>query len=180
MIITIAGCVSVACFNETKNVLPDSRFHLSSLVEEAAMVEINQILASMVKTIQSRRFPADSEIASTLGLDLSRATVTTTKSGVVSILGAHLPASTIEVGVVGASTPRKTLDFVFLDSAIPVGPYIAERLGAGQHIEQSEHSNGLTIAFSIDGIDCGITASARDGVIETLFCAVQSAPASSK
>jgi hypothetical protein len=72
------------------------------------------------------------------------------------------------------------LDFVFLDSAIPVGPYINAPLGAGQHIEQSEHGKGLTIAFSIDGFDCGITASGRDGVVETLFCAAKSMPANAR
>jgi hypothetical protein len=96
------------------------------------MVEINQILADMVTAIQSRQFPAGSEIASALGLDLSAATITTTQSGVVSILGARLPGSTTEIGVVGASAPRKALDFVFLDPAIPVGPYVDVPLGAGQ------------------------------------------------
>jgi len=144
------------------------------------MTQIDQILAGMVTAIQSRQFPAGSEIASALGLDLSKATITTTQSGVVSILGARLAASTAEVGVVGASTPRRTLDFVFLDSVIPVGPYINAPLGAGQHIEPSVHGEGLTIAFSIDGLDCGITASARDGVVETLFCAAKSEHASSR
>jgi hypothetical protein len=101
------------------------------------MIEINQILAGMVTAIQSRQFPASSEIASALGLDLSGAKITTTQGGVVSILGARLPASTTEIGLVGASTPRKTLDLVFLGPAIPVGPYIDAPLGAGQHIEPS-------------------------------------------
>lgn len=144
------------------------------------MIEINQILAGMVTAIQSRQFPEGSEIASALALDLSKATITTTQNGIVSIQGAHLPASTAEIGLVGASTPRRTLDFVFLNLAIPVGPYIDAPLGAGQHIEPSEHGGGLTIAFSIDGFDCGITASARDGVVETLFCAARSAPTSPK
>jgi hypothetical protein len=139
------------------------------------MVDINQILAGMVTAIQSRQFPEGSEIASALGLDLSGAKITTTQGGVVSILGARLPASTTEIGLVGASTPRKTLDLVFLGPAIPVGPYIEAPLGAGQHIEPSVHGKGLTIAFSVDGFDCGITASARDGEVETLFCAAQSA-----
>jgi hypothetical protein len=144
------------------------------------VVDINQILAGMVAAIQDRQFPVGSEIASALALDLSGATITTTQSGLVSIIGARLPASTTEIGVVGASTPRKTLDFVFLDSTVPVGPYIEARLGAGQHIQPSKHGNGLTIGFSIDGFDCGITASAPDGVVETLFCAAQSAPANPK
>ena len=141
------------------------------------MVDINQILAGMVIAIQGPLFPAGSEIASALGLDLSKATITTTQNGIVSILGARLAASTTEVGVVGASTPRKTLDFVFVDSAIPVGPYIDAPLGAGQHVEPSKNGPGLTVAFGIDGFDCGVTASARDGVIETLFCAGRSTPA---
>ncbi len=138
------------------------------------MIEINQILAGMVTAIQSPQFPASSEISSALGLDLSGAAITTTKSGIVSILGVRLPESTMEIGVVGASAPRKTLDFVFLKPAIPVSPCIRAPLGLDQHIEPSKHGAGLTIAFTIDGINCGITASAPEGVIETLFCAAQS------
>jgi hypothetical protein len=156
----------------------DLRSHRSCLIDEVTMVEISRILAGMATAIQSQKFPAGSEIASALELDLSGASITTTQNGLVSILGAHLPASTTEIGVVGASTPRKTLDFVFLRSAIPVGPYIDAPLGAGQHVQPSKHGNGLTIAFSIDGFDCGITASSPDGVVETLFCAAD--PASAK
>ena len=61
------------------------------------MVEISRILAGMVTAIQSQKFPAGSEIASALELDLSGATITTTHNGLVSILGAHLPASTTEI-----------------------------------------------------------------------------------
>jgi hypothetical protein len=148
------------------------------ITQATVIIDIDQILAGMVAAIRSSDFPNRSEIASELGLDLSEATVTTTQSGIVSIIGARLPASTAEIGVVGASTPRKTLDFAFLDSTIPVCPYIEARLGAGQHIQPSKHGKGLTIRFSIDGFDCGITASAPDGVVETLFCAAQPAPAS--
>jgi hypothetical protein len=86
------------------------------------MIEINQILAGMVTAIQSPQFPASSEISSALGLDLSGAAITTTQSGIVSILGGRLPESTMEIGVVGASAPRKTLDFVFLKPAIVALP----------------------------------------------------------
>jgi hypothetical protein len=78
------------------------------------MIDINKILAGMVTAIQSKQFPASSEISSALGLDLSGAAIRTTQNGIVSILGARLPESTTEIGVVGASTPRRTLDFVFL------------------------------------------------------------------
>jgi hypothetical protein len=103
------------------------------------MIEINQVLAGMVTAIQSKQFPAGSEISSALGLDLSGATITTTQSGIVSILGARLPESTTEIGVVGASTPQRTLDFVFLKPAIPVSPCIRAPLGLDQHIEPSKH-----------------------------------------
>jgi hypothetical protein len=138
------------------------------------MIQINQILAGMVAAVRSPQFPASSEISSALGIDLSGATTTTTQSGIVSILGARLPESTMEIGIVGASAPRKTLDFVFLKPAIPVGPCIDAPLGVDQHIEPSKHGAGLTIAFTIDGVSSGITASAPEGVIETLFCAAQS------
>jgi hypothetical protein len=144
------------------------------LTNEVTAVEINQILAGMVAAIRSPRFPASSEISSALGINLSGATTMTTQSRFVSILGARLPESTMEIGIVGASAPRRTLDFVFLKPAIPVGPCIDAPLGADQHIEPSKHGSGLTIALTIDGVSCGITASAPEGVIETLFCAAQS------
>lgn len=172
MIITIAGCAFATHSFETGSVLLASRFPHSCRTNEVAMVEINEILARMVTAIQSDEFPAGAAIASDLGLDLSRATITT-NTGVVAIIGATLAASTGEVGVMGASVPRRTLDFVFLGSAIPVAPYIDTPAGVDQRVEQSMHDKGLTISFRIDGFDCGITASARDGDIETLFCAAQ-------
>ena len=106
------------------------------------MMQINQILAGMVTTIFKPPIPCGFGDCLRIGLDLSKATITTTQNGIVSILGARLAASTAEVGVVGASTPRRTLDFVFLDSTIPVGPYVDTPLGAGQHIEPSVHGTG--------------------------------------
>jgi len=137
------------------------------------MIDITQILTEMVAAIQSDDFPSGSEIASVLGLDLSAATITVTDGGAVAITGARLPAQpTAEIGVAGFSKPRKTLDFVFFNSDIPVAPYVEAATGGGDHrIEPSTHGNGLTIAFRLNGIDCGITASGPDGLIETLFCA---------
>ena len=139
------------------------------------MIDLNQILASMTAAIQSSEFPNSSEIAGAPGLDLSTATITTTRSGVLAIVGARLPAlSNAEVGVVGASTPRKGLDWVFFNSTIPVGPYLEAAAGDGRRVERSKHGQGLTIAFEIDEFDCGMTASAPDGVVQTLFCAARS------
>jgi hypothetical protein len=140
------------------------------------MIDVHQILARMVTAIQSRNFPDSSEIASALTLDLSKATITTTKGGVIAIVGARLPTlSTAGVGVVAGSMPHRTLDLVLSDSAIPVGPYFEAATTDNQRIEPSKHGKGLTIAFGIDGFDCGLTASAPDGVIETLFCAAKPA-----
>jgi hypothetical protein len=136
------------------------------------MIDVYKILAEMVAAIQSRNFPNSSEIASALGLDPSQATITATKGGVIAITGARLPAlSTADVGVVAGSTSHRTLDLVFSDSTIPVGPYFEASTRDNQRIEPSKHGKGLTIISGIDGFDCGLTASAPDGVVETLFCA---------
>jgi hypothetical protein len=137
------------------------------------MIDIRNILAGMATAIQSRNFPNVTEIASALGLDLSGATITTTKGAVVAITGARLPVLTGEIGVAAGSTPHKTLDFVFFKSTIPVGPYFEAATRDNQRVDPSKHGEGLTIAFRIDGLDCGLTASAPDGVIETLFCAAK-------
>lgn len=145
------------------------------------MIDAHKILAEMVAAIQSRNFPNSSQIASALGLDLSKATITTTKGGVIAITGARLPAlSTADVGVVASSTPYRTLDLAFSDSTIPVGSYFEAATRDNQRIEPSKHGKGLAITSEIDGFDCGLTASAPDGVVETLFCAARSAPASTK
>jgi hypothetical protein len=136
------------------------------------MIDINQIFAGMVSAIQSSDFPDWSKIASILGLDLSEATITATDGGAVAIVGARLPAQpAVEVGVAGLSKPRKTLDFVFFNSGIPLAPYVEAVLGSDQRVEPSTHGKGLTIAFRMGDFNCGITASAPDGVVETLFCA---------
>jgi hypothetical protein len=138
----------------------------------ANMIDLNQILAGMAAAIQSSDFPNASEMAASLGLDLSTATVTVTRSGAIAIIGARFPAlPTAEVEVAGAARPRKTLDLAFFNSAIPVGPYVEAAARGEQRIERSKHGEGLAILFTVDGFDCGMTASGRDGVVETLFCA---------
>jgi hypothetical protein len=140
------------------------------------MIDLNQILAGMVSAIRSSDFPNSSEIASALRLDLSTATITTAGDGAMAIMGARLlTLSTAEIGLACASTPRKRLDCVFSNSSIPVGPYVEMAARDGRRVARSKRSKGLTIAFRIDGFDCGITASAPNGVAGTLFCAAQSA-----
>jgi hypothetical protein len=140
------------------------------------MIDLNQILAGMAFAIRSNDFPNSSDVASALRLDLSTATITTTGDGAMAIMGARLlTLSTAEIGLAGASTPRKRLDCVFFNSSIPVGPYVEMAVRDGRGIERSKRRKGLTITFRIDGFDCGITASAPNGVVETLFCAAQSA-----
>ncbi len=104
-----------------------------------------------------------------LGLNLSTATVTKTNAGVVAINGALLGGS--KVGVVGVPAPRRTLDLVFFEPSVPVGPYLTEGLNANQRVEPSKRGPGFAVTFSLDGFECGATASRRDGMIETLFCA---------
>jgi hypothetical protein len=58
----------------------------------ANMIDLNQILAGMAAAIQSSDFPDASEMAVSLGLDLSTATVTVTRSGAIAIIGARFPA----------------------------------------------------------------------------------------
>jgi hypothetical protein len=134
------------------------------------MIDIQQIFADMGKAIQSSDFPSAPLLALTLGLDLSKATVTSTEAGVVSIADAFLAPSEEKVGVIAARTARRTLDLVFLAPTLSVQPYIEGRLGADQHVEPSKHGPGLAIAFTVDGLGCGVTASGREGVIETLYC----------
>jgi hypothetical protein len=164
-------CVSNALLRNRQMYRWGSPFRRFCRISEVAMLDINQMLADMVTAIQSHDFPDGSTIASTLGLDLSGATITRTDNGAIAITGARLPESTAEVGVAGASTPRKTLNVVFFGSTIPVGPCAEAAAGLGQHIEQSKHGRGFAIEFRIDGFDCGLTASERGGVVETLFCA---------
>jgi hypothetical protein len=135
------------------------------------MIDIHQILTGMVTAIQSGAFPNDNEIASALGLDLSAATTTTTKGGAIAITGARFAAQpTAEIGIAGASMPRKTLDFVFFNPDIPVAPYIKTGSIDEKRIERSKHGEGLSIALRVNGIDCGLTATGPEGVIQTLYC----------
>ena len=153
------------------------RSRRSCLNNEVTLVEINQLLAGMVTAIESSAILRVRKLLprwrSISQRQRSRRRRTALSRSWAGASRRRQPRSE----VVGASTPRRTLDFVFLNSVIPVGPYINAPLGVGQHIEPSKHGKGLTIAFSIDGFDCGVTASARDGVIETLFCGAKSRPA---
>ena len=95
----------------------------------------------------SSDFPNATFLGVTLGLDLSKATVTSTEAGVVSIVDAFLAPSEEKVGVIAARAGRRTLDLVFLTPTLSVQPYIEGRLGADQHVEPSKHGPGLAIAF---------------------------------
>ena len=132
------------------------------------MIEIGRLLANMRLAIQSAGFPNAVSVASQLGLDLSSANVTETDKGLVSVVGALL--STSPVGVVAAVAPRRRLDLIFIEPSVSIKSCLARRLEFDQRIEPSKHGAGIAILFSRDGLDCGVTASGMEGVIETLFC----------
>lgn len=92
------------------------------------MVDLDPIIAGMAAAIRNLDFPDGAEIASALGVDLSRATMTTTKGGVIAIAGARLRGlPTAEVGMVSASAPHKRLDLVFVNSTLAIGPWSKRR-----------------------------------------------------
>jgi hypothetical protein len=138
------------------------------------MIEIDHMPAAMVAAIQSRNFPNSPQNRFRTRARSLESDDYNDKGGVIAITGARLPAlSTAGVGVVAGSMPYRTLDLVFSNSTIPVGSYFEAARRDNQRIERSKHGKGLTIASGIDGFDCGLTASAPDGVIETLFCAAK-------
>jgi hypothetical protein len=90
----------------------------------ANMIDLNQILAGMAAAIQTSDFPNACEMAASLGLDLSTATVTVTRSGAIAIIGARFPAlPTAEVEVAGAARPRKLIATSRMLERLEADPY---------------------------------------------------------
>lgn len=76
----------------------------------------------------------------------------------------------IEVAVVGGVKPGLALHLIFLNPTLPYRSVSGETFGANQRVRPSKYSPGLGLVFERAGFLCGLTASAPDGVIESLFC----------
>jgi len=131
------------------------------------MVNIPHILAGLAQALQSSDFPNVDTIATVLDLDVSGAGITKTDHGPLGIRNAQL-AGDVEVGVIGALSPRRQLVLIFVDSRIPYSEFAGAVFGADQRIQHSKFSQGFAVLFDV-GEFCGIlTASGPDGVVETL------------
>lgn len=133
------------------------------------MIDISNLITGLTRAIREPNFPNASSIASLLNLDISHASVTKTRRGNLGINGARLNG-TVEAGVAGGVTPRRELNLIFLDSQVPYAPFNKTVFGDHQRIQDSKFGPGLALLFEVNGLQCGLTASAPDGVVQCLFC----------
>ncbi|WP_158812508.1 hypothetical protein [Methylocapsa sp. S129] len=133
------------------------------------MMDIRQLLAGLVRSMQSADFPDAGTIAKQLDMDVSAAKVAKTKRGLLTIHGAALGGAVV-VDVVGSVTPQRTIYLLFTNSSIPYRDVDGEVFGADQRVQQSRHSEGFAILCEKDGLTCGLTASGPNGVVQSLFC----------
>src|SRR5579872_914127 len=133
------------------------------------MIDIPGLINGLACALREPNFPDTSSIVSLLNLDMSHATVTKTQRGNLGINGAHLNGP-VEVGVAAGVTPRRELNLVLLDSQVPYPQFQENVFGERQRIQNSKFGPGLALLFEVDGLKCGLTASAPDGVVQCLFC----------
>jgi hypothetical protein len=131
------------------------------------MIDISRLIVGLTQAFRSADFPNAETIAGFLDLNLSSARITRTERGPFGIHHALL-APDVEVGVIGALSPRRQLVLIFVDSQIPYREFAGAVFGANQRIQYSKFSQGFAVLFDVDEL-CGIlTASGPDGVVETL------------
>ena len=59
---------------------------------------------------------------------------------------------------------------MFDDPQLPYQHIEGKVLGIDQRIQKSKLSEGIAVLFQLHGLSCAITASAANGMIETIFC----------
>jgi hypothetical protein len=74
----------------------------------------------------------------------------------------------INVGVIGATTPKREIVIVFFGSQIRFKDVSMAPLGSSQRIQSSKYGPGLALLFDFEGINGVLTASGLDGVLETV------------
>ncbi len=139
------------------------------------MIDIRHTILKLAEVLQREDFPDAKTIAALLDLDIAGGRITKTKGGAFGIDAARLEDG-VEVAVVGGLKPRRTLHLIFLNPSIPYRSVSDETFGANQRVRLSKYSPGLGFVFEREGLLCGLTASAPDGAIESLFCEESQVP----
>jgi len=134
------------------------------------VINISETISKLVEAVRRVDFPDAKTTAALRDLDIAGARITETKGGSWGIDIGRLAGGAIEVAVLGGVKPRRTLHLIFLNPAIPFRNVSGETFGANQRVKLSKCSPGLGLVFEKAGLPCGMTASAPDGVIESLFC----------
>jgi hypothetical protein len=134
------------------------------------MFNILQLLLSMSGAVCDENMYDPMRLADLLGLDLSSATVTTTRGGTLAIDGARTRIDGALVGVVGVVEPSKVLYLILISRTVPFVASQFETIASDAKRVDSKYGAGFTVLASVNGAACSITVSGEDGRITSLSC----------
>jgi hypothetical protein len=134
------------------------------------MIDFRTLFTELVQIVETNDFPNADTISHALDIDVSAATIAKTKGGLLTIYDGRMGDKKTAVDVLAALKPMLSLDLLFSNSDIPYRDADGMVFGANQRLEQSKRSEGFAIIFQENGLTCGLTASSKYGVVQSLFC----------
>jgi hypothetical protein len=134
------------------------------------MIDIRRLLSGLTQAIRGADFPNATTLAPSLGLDLSGAKISQTKSKLMAINGARLNSSGVGINIACGIVPRREIWLLIENSSTPYRDVKDKIFGANQRIQPSKITGGFAVLFEIDGLNCGYTASSPDSDVDALFC----------
>jgi hypothetical protein len=134
------------------------------------MIDVREVIENLARAASIENFPDANTLVGALGLDTRGAAIANTKRGDLIISNAALDSSALKVGVVATLAPIRKLMLLFDDPRPSYKNIEGMAFGANQRLQQSRLSSGFAVLFQANHFDFAITASAPDGVLETISC----------
>lgn len=135
------------------------------------MIDIRRILGGLTQAIETEA-PDAAILASALGLDVSQARITKTKS-TLAVHDARLMPNNILADIVWGETPYREIWLLIANSSLPYRDVRDEVFGVDQRTQPSTLSPGFAVLFEIGGWTCGFTVDSPDADVSAVFCEPQ-------
>lgn len=135
------------------------------------MIDLRRILGGLTQAIETEA-PDAAILASALGLDVSQARITKTKS-LLAVHDARLMPNNILADIVWGEMPYREIWLLIANSSLPYRDVRDEVLGVNQRTQPSKLSPGFAVLFEIGGWTCGYTVDSPDADVSAVFCEAQ-------
>jgi hypothetical protein len=132
------------------------------------MLDIKEMIFALARAIESADFMDATLLASNLGVDLADAEITQPNALLLAVTGAKCGADTTNIDILARSGRRNEITIAFPNENETLDMSMIKSLGVEPAIQKSHTGSGLAYIFRLNEGTITITASLKDGIIQTL------------